>query len=44
MWLAVVEMGDALTRLQQQDKRMYQCATTKLGYTAAEWRSIKFGE
>ena len=42
--LSVVELGDALTQPQQQEKRVYQLATTQMGFTEAEWRRIKFGE
>jgi hypothetical protein len=44
LWVSVVELGDALTQAQQQEKRIYQLATTQMGFTEAEWSSIKFGE
>ena len=42
--VSVVELGHALTQAQQQEKRIYQLATTQMGFTEAEWSSIKFGE
>jgi hypothetical protein len=43
MWVAVVELGDALTLEQKLETRMYRLAVEQ-GITAAEWSAIKSGE
>jgi len=37
----VAELGDALTKKYELDKRMYQLATQQLGFTDEEWERIK---
>jgi hypothetical protein len=40
-WVTVAELGDALTKKYELDKRMYQLATQQLGFTDEEWERIK---
>ena len=37
----MAELGDALTKMYELDKRMYQLATQQLGFTDQEWERIK---
>lgn len=43
MWVAAVELGDALTLEQKHETQMYRLAIDR-GFTAEEWSAIKSGE
>ena len=43
MWVAAVEVGDALTLEQKLETQMYRLAVEQ-GYTAEQWSAIKSGE
>jgi hypothetical protein len=43
MWVAAVELGDALTLEQKLETQMYRLAIDQ-GFTAEEWSAIKSGE